>query len=372
MVLEAISTYYSRDPAATSADIQLVDAIIEDSTRSEKHQETLKSLLHSLETTEISVDNVKELLLQAHIKKVKDRLAVALVNSEQKIQDELLAELSSLKSVTSLDQLDTSSKEEVYTTDNLDDLILKSYDISNMLKIYPTSIGDRVGGGVLPGQHIVIGAVPNLGKSGMIVTMVSGFAARGRHSLIVCNEEPPSVYWMRFIQAMSGKTKAQVLENYHECKAIAQAKGLDNIIIVGMSPGTPSQVENLVEKYNPDVLVMDQILHFQAGKHDSKTNSLEAAAVFMRNMASRHNLVSISVSQCGDSAYNKQILEMRDLYQSHTGLQGTADIILLIGGDEDQISRGYRTANIVKNKITGEHVSFPVKFDQNLSRYTNA
>lgn len=372
MVFDAISTYYTRDPAATSADIQIVGAIIDDSTRSEKHQTTLKSLLSSLSTTDVSVDNVKELLLQAHIKKVKDRLAVALVNADQSVQDELLTELSSLKSVKSLDQLSTGSKEEVYTTDNLDDLILKSYDISNMLKIYPTSIGDRIGGGVLPGQHIVIGAVPNLGKSGMVVTMVSGFAARGRHTLIVCNEEPPSVYWMRFIQAMSGKTKEYVLENYHECKALAQAKGLDNIIIVGVSPGTPHQVEPLIEKYHPDVLVVDQILHFQAGKHDSKTNSIEAAAVFMRNMASRHKLVAISITQCGDSAYGKQILQMNDLYMSNTAVQGTADIMILIGADEDQEARGYRTVNIVKNKVNGRHESFPVRLDMNLSRYMNA
>lgn len=376
MILKAIRTYYARDGTAEKGNAALIESILLQDVRSAKSQETLKAALDRVvsQAVDVSVPNVQSILLNARIHAVKDQLAAALVNGEKSKEAKLLEELRRLYDISNINDLIMADTDEVYTTENLDALIMNSFNQENILKVYPTSIGDRVGGGFLPGQHIVIGAVPNLGKSAMIVTMASGFAARGRKVLICCNEEPPAIYWMRFIQQLSNMVKEDVLADYSAAVVKAKLNGLDNIVIASLSPGTPAQIKSLIDKYTPDVMIIDQILHLNMGKvsGDSKTNSLEAAAAFNRAMALQNHMVTISVTQCGDSAYGRAVLEMRDLYQSHTGLQGTADIIILIGADKAQEEQGYRTVNIVKNKVNARHESFPVRLIVPLSKYANA
>ena len=99
------------------------------------------------------------------------------------------------------------------------------------------------------------------------------------------------------------------------------------------------------------------------GKSESRTNQLEAAATFARNMAIKHKMVSISATQAGDSARNKAILDMGDVDYSNTGIPAQADLMIGIGGTEEQESSGIRVLSLCKNKITGQHDNWPVRLN---------
>lgn len=308
------------------------------------------------------------MILQSRIGLTKDKLAVALANRDAKAESSLLDELLQLQKITSLEGLDVLGLEE-YPVDSIDDLILQTYAVSNQIRIKPKSLANRIGGGLIPGNHVLIYAIPNMGKSAMVVTITASMAMEGWRVLIIGNEEPAAQYWVRFIQALSGRTREVVLNDYQASKNAALKHGLNNITIVTAAPGNKTQIEGLIEKYKPHCLVIDQLRNIDIGKAESRTNQLEAAANFGRNMAIKHKIVVISVTQAGDSARGKSILDMGDVDYSNTGIPAAMDLMIGIGGTEEQIASGVRVISLPKNKLTAQHDNWPVRLNIPLSRY---
>ena len=109
-----------------------------------------------------------------------------------------------------------------------------------------------------------------------------------------------------------------------------------------------------------------------AVKSDTRTNQLEEAANAMRNIAKRYDAIAITVTQAGDSAQGKAVLDMGDVDSSNTGIPGACDVLLGIGGTEQQIAQGIRTLSLSKNKIGGVHDSFPVRFNPRISKFVSS
>ena len=105
-------------------------------------------------------------------------------------------------------------------------------------------------------------------------------------------------------------------------------------------------------------------------KAESRANQLEAAAISIRNIGKKYDAIAISVSQAGDSAEGKAILTMSDIDNSKTGLPGACDVLMGIGSTEEQKREGLRVISLPKNKL-GEEDSFPVRFNQYLSKYVS-
>jgi archaellum biogenesis ATPase FlaH len=369
-IYKMIGQYYARDGTAQSVDPEVLKGMLVEEIRNPKAAAVLTELLDSAISTQsdTSVANIESLIIQTRLGLVKDKLAVALANRDSKVEDSLLEELNSLKNINALEELDGTGMEE-YPIDSVESLLAKAYDIKNLIRIWPQSLAKRIGGGLQPGNHIVIYATPNKGKSAMVVTIASSIARGGRRVLIIGNEEPAAQYWMRFIQAIAGKPREEVLQDLHGIKQIAMGKGLGNITIVTAAPGNKTQIESLIEKYKPDCLVIDQLRNIDTGKSESRTNQLEAAANFARNMAVKHHIVVFSVTQAGDSARNKAILDMGDIDYSNTGIPASADLMIAIGATEEQEAQGIRIITLTKNKLTAQHENWPVRLNIPLSRY---
>lgn len=370
VIYSLIDNYYSRDPSADSVDPAILLGMISNEIRNPKAAEKIAQIVNdalSASSTQ-SIENLESLILQSRIGLVKDKLAVALANRNKKDEETLFEELSTLKEIKNLEELDNLGMEE-YPIDTVESLITKAFNVENLMKIWPLSLAKKIGGGLQPGNHVVIFARPNMGKSAMVVTIGSSLARTGWKVLVVGNEEPAAQYWMRFIQALAGRTKGEVLEAFHENKQLATQRGLGNITIVTAAPGTKSQIEGLIEKYKPNCLVIDQLRNIDVGRSESRTNQLEAAANFARNMAIKHHIVTISVTQAGDSAEGKSILEMGDVDYSNTGIPATADLMIGIGATKEQIDQGIRVISLSKNKLTAEHENWPVRLNIPLSRY---
>jgi replicative DNA helicase len=368
VIYEAITNFYERDQEADHVDVNILKRQIEETIRNPKHLKLLLDKIEDAATSNTSIENIQQLVIQTRLGLTKDKLAVALANRDEKQETLLTEELSILKAIKSLDELDSLGVEE-FPVSEIDPLITETFDTKNIIKIWPKSLAKRIGGGLIKGNHIVIFATPNKGKSAMVITIACSIALSNWKILIIGNEEPAAQYWLRFIQAMSGRTKGEVLTDYHDSKEMALKRGLGNITIVTAAPGTKEQIEALIEKYKPDCLVIDQLRNINVGKTENKTNQLEAAATFARNMGNKHHLLVISVTQAGDSAANKAVLEMGDVDYSNTGIPAQADLMIGIGGTMEQEAAGIRIISLPKNKLTGEHDSWPVKLNQPLSRY---
>jgi len=109
-------------------------------------------------------------------------------------------------------------------------------------------------------------------------------------------------------------------------------------------------------------------INVSVSKSESKSGSLEQAAKEARGLAKRNNTLVVSVTQAADSATGRIVLGRGDVHNSNIGIPGQVDLMLGIGADESMEQRGLREISLVKNKISGNHDHFTVRFNPVLSR----
>jgi len=253
LVFVEIKKFYSRDVTAQQCDTSIVLSCLMETVRAEKHQQTLSEYFNTVKSkqVDVSVPNVKHMLLQAQIKTVKDKLAVALVNGDPLAEQQLLSELSELQTKEAVD--DPVDKDmEITTIEDAVDMVTSTFSKENMIKLRPNALNKRVGGGVIPGNHVLFFGRPNSAKSLTAITNIAGFLMQGLSGLMVINEDPTSSYWLRFICNMTETSQDVVLADFDRYKQIALEKGLNRLTIVSLAPGTPKQIEALVERYRPE------------------------------------------------------------------------------------------------------------------------
>ena len=80
-------------------------------------------------------------------------------------------------------------------------------------------------------------------------------------------------------------------------------RGLANFTFISLSPGTMAEIEEHVKELKPDVIVVDQLRNMRVGSKDTGlTEALNTLAKEGRTLAKKYNLVSIVVTQAGDSS----------------------------------------------------------------------
>lgn len=363
-----IKDYYERDSKAQQVNVDLLTDLISASVQNEKHVERFKEFVEEALATDISAANVKEVVLQAKKQEMGNELAIAIVNGKE--HDALLKKYNEIMDFTDLDEL-LEKGVEVYDASSLDDLIEHETDPASKLQVYPLAINERLDGGMQGSDHLTLIARPEMGKTGLILTMANGFARQGAVGIVFNNEERVTRLRLRALSCATGMTATEIRANPQAAKDIAEQMGYHNIIFVSMSPGTPRQIEAFVERYKAKWFIVDQLRHL-AVKSDTRTNQLEEAANAMRNIAKRYDAIAITVTQAGDSAQGKAVLDMGDVDSSNTGIPGACDVLLGIGATDQQVAQGIRVLSLSKNKIGGVHDSFPVRFNPAISKYVSA
>lgn len=234
----------------------------------------------------------------------------------------------------------------------------------------PMALNDRLGGGLKKGNHVVAFGRPEAGKSAFAINAACGFARQGFKGIYFINEDRVEDILLRCISNLTGIQKFELSDRYEEATELAHENGYANIICISASPGTLDQIERLVDRYTPDWMVIDQLRNVQI-KEDNRVVQLEKAATGIRNIAKMYNVATVSVTQAGDSASGKAILDMSDIDSSKTGIPAQADLMVGIGVTDELEMQGKRYLSLPKNKLGGRHESFPVNIDILLSRYTS-
>ena len=101
---------------------------------------------------------------------------------------------------------------------------------------------------------------------------------------------------------------------------------------------------------------------------ESRTQALEKAATEARNLARRRNIPVVSVTQAGDSASGRAILDRGDIDSSNVGIPGQADLMIGIGATGEMENQNMRTLSFPKNKLSGKHTPISVAIDPLLSK----
>jgi archaellum biogenesis ATPase FlaH len=367
IVMKKVGEYYQRDANAGSVDHTILLAQIAESIRNDKHVQQFTELVAESLATNGSDVNVRAVILLAKQQEVGDKLAQALaMDSTQPRVDALLDELKELRTMTSLDELAEEGLEVFHDID-LEDLIVREFNPELLIKVYPESLNAKLDGGVKKENHIIAFGPVEIGKSLLTINASCGFARQEKKGLYFINEDRPQSIIMRMVSNLSGWNKHQIMQNPHRAMELANENGFRNITVVSCAPGTPQQVEDHIDQYEPEWIVADQLRNFKV-KAENRTNQLEMAATAFRTIGKKKNVLVWSVTQGADSCRNKLQMDTGDVDSSNVGIPAQADVLLGIGADEAMLVENTRMLSLPKNKISGNHDFWPIRVNPQLSR----
>lgn len=365
IILTHAAAYYERDADATQIDADLLARDVGRSLSNPKHREMFDKLITTLGGTDCSPANVIHDFIEVKREAAGAKLASALAAaaSADKVRP-LLDEYTKWESCTTLEDYDDVS--EIYIGENVANIVGTTYT-DGLIEIWPKTLNDRLDGGLLRGHHMLIFARPEMGKTMMLVNMIAGFLHQKLNVLYVGNEDPISDIVMRVVSRLTGLTKYEILEDPDLADQAARTKGYDNLVLAGLAPGTPGQIQKLIDEYSPDVVLIDQLRNLNVNE-EHFVQKLEKAATSARNLGKSNNVLVVSVTQAGDSASGKGPLDMGDVDSSNTGIPAQVDVMVGIGATVDDEASNRRILSLPKNKRSGNHEFFPVGIDPQLSR----
>ena len=365
IILSHIGEYYGRDAEAQSIDGGLLAASVARSLSNKKHVEMFDKLIDTIASSDVSPGNVIFDFIEVKREAAGAKLASSLAagNSASKVRP-LLDEYGKWDGAEALGEED---EREIVIGASVSELVAGTYSDEGLIKVWPRSLNERLDGGLLRGHHMLIFARPEMGKTLMLVNMLAGFLAQDLTVLYCGNEDPIADIVMRVVGRLTGMTKYEILEEPELADEVARTKGYDNLVLAGLTPGTPREIQSLITEYKPDVVMLDQLRNINVNE-EQFVQKLEKAATAARNLGKANNVLMVSVTQAGDSASGKGPLDMGDVDSSNTGIPAQVDVMVGVGATRDDEASNRRILSLPKNKRSGDHTFFPVGIDPQLSK----
>lgn len=358
----AIKDYYSRDPGSEFIDRDTLLFQLQGRINNDKVFERVKDALSTIPVA--SVPNVLEAYRLQRRAAIGQELSAALLTGDDKRASELIKEYDALSQGL---PGEAGSDYEVYHDDDLSEVIGERGE--QPFRLYPRSLHDKTDGGATHGDHIVISGRVENGKSLVSINLACGLAHDGHRVLYVGNEDSPKRMIPRFVSRFSGMTKHQIIANRDVALRKARDNGYSNLIYISAAGGSPEGIAKLVQEHKPSVLTVDQIRNLTVGE-DSKVAQIEKSSLAMRSIVKKHHLLGVSVSQQNNDEehINSLVPNMGEMADSKIGLPGQADLMIMLGTNEDYRNRNMCMFSIPKNKLSGWHGAFPVQFNPALSK----
>jgi len=363
VVWVGIKDYYDTDPKAQCIDGAILGDALARAVAVEKHKHMFRQLVDGLHDFDASPRNVVADLLATKRERVGQQLAAALLAGDE--AGTLLEEYNEILDAKTLDE--DSEEEDARQGYSVVELVSTDFDRDSLVRIYPESLNERLDGGVKPGHHITVFARPEMGKTMLVIEMMAGFARQGLTTLYIGNEDPIADINMRVVNRLANMDKLHVINTPEIADKKAREAGYETIVLKSLAPGTVREITALMEKYRPDVLVLDQLRNLNM-HNDNYVLALEAAAKQARQWAKRYSCVVVSVTQAGDSAAGKAVLDMGDVDWSNTGIPSQCDVMIAMGANEAQMKAGERMLSLPRNKVSGRHEYFAVSVEPHLSK----
>lgn len=361
-LLEAIDDYYHRDADADSIDLELLQQRLDRRFKDiPKHQDKMRSYMEQVLSFDGSKVNVIAEVIENQRADVSTALVDALLAHDERLIEELLVEYQRLTDASALD-LGVEEEYQGLSIHQLEEML----DSEGEWELAPKILGDKVKK-LRPGHSVIMAARPERGKTLFATHINAGMLMQGAKTLYIGNEDPVPDLILRLLSNLTGMDEEQMRARKDEVMELAESRGYNNCVFAGLSPGSLYEVEALIRRHEPDVVIVDQMRNLKA-KTENNTQRLEVVAQELRNMARRHNCLMISMTQVGDSGRNKLVLNDGDIDGSNTGIPGACDVIIMIGSNDEYELRDWRTVTLAKNKRGGDHSNFVVAVDRRLSR----
>ena len=361
LVYKAIKEYYGIDANATCVDYDIIqDRVFK---AHPKHKAIFSAIIERIKEP-VSIPNILAEINNAKKQDVKDRLASACTvhGNEEKIL-QLIEEYKTYVRAND----DSCESITVYSGTSVSD-ILSARSNEHTIFLLPKSLNIAAGNSVLRKHHILFFARPDAGKSTLGINLTAGFLRQKLKVLYVGNEDPPQDIIMRMMTRITNRTEKEVAEDPELTERLLAERDWDKFIFVELTPGTPRELEALMDEHRPDVLIVDQSRNINM-KEDNRVMQLEKVEAFIRNLGKQYNALTISFTQAGASAEGKLVLELTDVDYSNTGMAASADLMVGMGTSIEYTQNGERVLTCVKNKMSGgSKEPFKIRMDHRYNR----
>jgi hypothetical protein len=193
------------------------------------------------------------------------------------------------------------------------------------------------------------------GKTAMWVSETTFMATQVTNPILIFfNEEGGRDVIFRMYNAVTGMTYMEITNNPKKAKAIWDAKIGDKIKFIDQ----PSQVERksmerIIEKVNPDLIIVDNMDKVKGFAGDREDMRLHEIYKWGREIA-KTQCPFISVGQADATGHNSQYLDESQMANSKTGKPSELDFIIGIGRIEKVGYENIRYISIPKNKLRGD------------------
>ena len=334
-------------------------------TRASKHNfsELINELRDEHEPNENVISDIIESL---HRRNLAHRIAVMATD----IYNGKAENFSTIKNLLDNPQIIEESNGEAVTS-NVNEL-LDLIDVTTKWKFNLHSLQEQVSG-IGEGNLAIFFARPETGKTAFWVSLVAnegGFASQGAKVCALINEEPAVRTQMRLINAHTGMTRDEIRGNTAKASELwSEING--NITLLDTVDWTLDDVNAYLDNHEVDILIIDQLDKVNISGTFARTDEkLRAIYTGIRELAKRHDICVIALSQASADGHNKLNLSFDMMENSKTGKAAEADLIIGIGrlntGDPNE---SMRQLNISKNKINGVHAEITSYINTQLSRY---
>lgn len=271
-------------------------------------------------------------------------------------------------------------QQEEFVTSNLEEL-LKSTFLESGLRFRLNCLNKSLGS-LRKGDFGFIFARPETGKTTFLASEISAMLIQLRDMkstqpiLWFNNEEQGRKVFIRIYQAYFGVELDKLLANWKTYHDRFNSEVGHLFLLKDEAQLTKLNVERIVKKINPSLIVFDQIdkiSGFQADRDDLLLGSIYQWA---RELAKTYCPV-IGVCQADGTGDGVRWLTMHNVANAKTSKQAEADWILGIGVSYEEGTDKVRYLNISKNKLTGDsdtkdtlrHGRFEVLIRPTIARY---
>lgn len=337
-----------------------------------KDKEYYQQVFDNLATYEPVKSTVVELISALHRTKLLQKLSLLSyeVAEGKKSYDELGPLLDSIKSLENVEE-----QEETFVTTDLSVLLQNTYQNPGLRWRLPSL--NKSLGSLRKGDFGFIFARPETGKTTLIASEVSHMIDQTDKDIIwVNNEEQGDKVMLRVYQAYFGVTLQNLYGNIKKYSDTFNTRTEGRFKLFDKANTTKGELERLLSKSSPGLLVIDQIDKISGFKADRDDLMLGSIYIWARELAKTYCPV-IGVCQADGTGEGVRWLTMGHVANAKTAKQAEADFILGVGMVHDPGWELVRFMNISKNKLLGDedtdpkqrHAKFEVLIEPEIARY---